>query len=127
MTCLLYCLATSIIYVQMQCIMYEIALIVVISKQVTILQLLLICCPPHRPSTLLLVQGTTGGMNLLAVAQTMGCVDCGIMRIQGNGYKPVLVYQLDLIKRSLLIGKFKNKTLRLDQDNSYSSILIYIV
>ena len=45
-------------------------------QQVDIPRLLMMRCPPYCPEALLLVQGTGGGK--LAVAQTDGCVDCGV-------------------------------------------------
>ena len=39
-------------------------------------RLLMMRCSPHRPEALLLVQGTGGGES--AVAQTVGCVECGV-------------------------------------------------
>lgn len=77
-------------------------------------RLLLMRCAPHTPQALLLVQGTGGGKS--AVAQTVGCVDCGVTvvivetlafaanqrskLIIANGiYGPILAYQLDSIKQ----------------------------
>ena len=42
----------------------------------TIPRLLMMRCSPHRLEALLLVQGTGGGES--AVAQTVGCVECGV-------------------------------------------------
>ena len=89
--------------------------------------------PPHRPEALLLVQGTGGGKS--AVAQTVGCVDCGVVIIieetlaltadqkskvgqASNTYGPVLAYQLDSIKRTNLIDKLKSKLSSMTKDTN---------
>ena len=83
-------------------------------------RLLMMRCAPHNPQALLLVQGTGGGKS--AVAQTVGCVDCGMTLVivetlalaadqrskvtSANGiYGPILAYQLDSIKKKELIDK----------------------
>ena len=75
-------------------------------------KLLMMRCSPHRPEALLLVQGTEGGKS--AVAQKVGCVECGVTVIieatlvlaanqrsklvkDRNTYGSVLAYQLDSI------------------------------
>ena len=85
-------------------------------------RLLMMRCAHHNPQALLLVQGTGGGKS--AVAQTVGCVDCGVTLIivetlalaadqrskvtSANGiYEPILAYQLDLIKKKELVEKLK--------------------
>ena len=42
-------------------------------------RLLMMRCAPYTPQALLLIQGTGGGKS--AVAQTVGCVDCGVTLI----------------------------------------------
>ena len=93
-------------------------------QQVAIPRLLTMRHPPNRPQALLLVQRTGGGES--AVAQTVGCVDCGVVLIveetlalaadqkskvgqARNAYGPVLAHQLDSVKRPNLIEKLKNK------------------
>ena len=78
--------------------------------------------PPYRPQALLLIQGTGGGKS--AVAQTVGCVNCGVTVVieptialsadqrskvarDRNTYGPVLAYQLDSVKNPLLVDKLK--------------------
>ena len=73
-------------------------------------------CPPQRPEAMLLVQDTDSGKS--TVAQTVGCVECGVTLIieptlaiatdqwlklaqARNTYRPVLAYQLDSIKKSI--------------------------
>ena len=85
-------------------------------------RLLMMRCVPYNPQALLLVQGTGGGKS--AVAQTVGCVDCGVTVIivetlalaadqrskmsSANGiYGPILAYQLDSIKKKELVEKLK--------------------
>ena len=85
-------------------------------------RLLMMNCPPYRPQALLLVQGTGGGKS--AVAQTVGCVNCGVTVVieptialsadqrskvarDRNTYGPVLAYQLDSVKNPLLVDKLK--------------------
>ena len=87
-------------------------------------RLLMMRCLPHRPEALLLVQGTGGGKS--AVAQMVGCVECGATMIieatlglaadhrskvkrAWNVYGPILSYQLDLIKKPHLIKKLQDK------------------
>ena len=101
--------------------------------------LLMMRCLPHRPEALLLVQGTGGGKS--AVAQTVGCVDCGVtviieatlalaadqrskVKSAQNTYGPVLAYQLDSIKKPHLITKLQNKLNSLGR-NSNITIFIY--
>ena len=93
-------------------------------QQVAIPRLLMMRCPPYRPEALLLVQGTGGGKS--AVAQTAGCVDCGVTIIieetlalaadqkskvgrARNSYGPVLAYQLDSVKKPHLVQKLNSK------------------
>ena len=93
-------------------------------QQVAIPRLLMMRCPPHRPEALLLVQGTRCGKS--AVAQNVGCVDCGVTIIiketlafaadqkskvgrARNRYGPVLAYQLDSVKKQHLVEKLKSK------------------
>lgn len=45
-------------------------------QQIAIPWLLMMKCPPNCPQAMVLVQGTGGGK--LAIAQTVGCVDCGV-------------------------------------------------
>ena len=85
-------------------------------------RLLMMKCPPYRPQALLMVQGTGGGKS--AVAQTVGCVNCGVTVVieptlalsadqrskvtrARNTYGPVLAYQLDSVKNPLLVTKLK--------------------
>jgi len=89
-------------------------------QQEAIPRLLMMRCAPNVPQALLLVQGTGGGKSV--VAQTVGVVDCGVMlgikellaaatdrksKVQtaSNAHGPVLAYQLDLLKKSLVISK----------------------
>ena len=75
-------------------------------------------CVPNTPQALLLVQGTGAGK--LAVAQTVGIVDCGVIlvieetlalavdqqskvKLASNANGPVLAYQLDSIKDANLV------------------------
>ena len=104
----------------------------------TIPILLMIRSPPHRPETLLLVQGTGGGKS--AVAQTAGYVECGVTLITEatlalaadqqskvaqarNTYEPVLAYHLDSIKNPHLITKLQNKLSAL---GAHSNITLFI-
>ena len=90
-------------------------------------------CAPYNSQLLLLVQGTSGGK--LAIAQTVGCVDCGVtlniiktlalaadqrFKVTSvNGiYGPVLAYQLDLIKKKDLVEKLKKKILSVEKDDN---------
>ena len=87
-------------------------------------RLLMMRCAPYTPQALLLIQDAGGGKS--AVAQIVGCVDCGVTLIivetlaladdqqskimSANGlYGPVLAYQLDSIKRKDLVTKLKSK------------------
>ena len=89
-------------------------------QPVDIPQLLMMGCTFNRPQALLLVEGTGGWKS--SVAQTDGCVGCGVVLIieetlalavdqkskvgqPRNNYKPVLASQLDSIKRLNLIEK----------------------
>ena len=102
-------------------------------------RLLMMNCPPYRPQALLLVQGTGGGKS--AVAQTVGCVNCGVTVVieptlalsadqrskvarARNINGPVLAYQLDSVKKPLLVEKLKKKLNGLDS-NSNVTIFIY--
>ena len=87
-------------------------------------RLLMMRCNPYQPEAMLLVQGTGGGKS--AVAQTVGCVDCGVTILieetlalaadqrskvgkARNIYGPVLAYQLDSVKKPHLQHILKNK------------------
>ena len=80
-------------------------------------RLLMIRCASYNPQVLLLVKGTGGGKS--SVAQTAGCVICGVTLsivetlalaadqrskvTSANGlYGPILAYQLDSIKKKEL-------------------------
>ena len=101
-------------------------------------RLLMMRCPPHRPEAMLLVQGTGGGKS--AVAQTVGCVECGVTLIieatlalaadqrskvtqARNTFGPVLAYQLDSIKKPHLITKLQNK---LSSLGPHSNVTLFI-
>ena len=94
--------------------------------------------PPHCPEAILLVQGTGGGKS--AVAQTVGCVKCGVTLIieatlalvadqrskvaqARNTFGPVLAYQLDSIKKPHLITKLLNK---LSSLGPHSNVTLFI-
>ena len=102
-------------------------------------RLLLMRCAPNTPHALLLVQGTGGGKS--AVAQTVGCVDCGVTLVivetlalaadqrskvvSANGiYGPILAYQLDSIKQKHLVDRLKNKLLALKKADN-TTIFLY--
>ena len=102
-------------------------------------RLLLMRCAPNTPHALLLVQGTGGGKS--AVAQTVGCVDCGVTLVivetlalaadqrskvvSANGiYGPILAYQLDSIKQKHLVDRLKNKLLGLNKADN-TTIFLY--
>lgn len=102
-------------------------------------RLLMMRCNPYQLEAMLLVQGTGGGKS--AVAQTVGCVDCGVTIIieetlalaadqrskvgkARNTYGPVLTYQLDSIKKPHLQQILKNKLNSL-QSNSNITIFLY--
>ena len=102
-------------------------------------RLLMMRCVPHNPQALLLVQGTGGGKS--AVAQTVGCVDCGVTLIivetlalaadqrskvtSANGiYGTILVYQLDSMKKKELIEKLEKKLLSIKKDDN-TTIFLY--
>ena len=102
-------------------------------------RLLMMRCAPYNPQALLLVQGTGGGKS--AVAQTVGCVDCGVTLIivetlalaadqrskvtSANGlYGPILAYQLDSIKKKDLVEKLKKKLLSLKKEDN-TTVFLY--
>lgn len=102
-------------------------------------RLLMMRCVPYNPQALLLVQGTGGGKS--AVAQTVGCVDCGVTVIivetlalaadqrskmsSANGiYGPILAYQLDSIKKKELVEKLKKKLLSMKK-NDTTTVFLY--
>ena len=102
-------------------------------------RLLMMNCPPYRPQALLLVQGTGGGKS--AVVQTVGCVNCGVTVVieptlalsadqrskisrARNTYGPVLAYQLDSVKKPLLVAKLQKKLNELDSESNVT-IFIY--
>ena len=102
-------------------------------------RLLLMRCAPHTPQALLLVQGTGGGKS--AVAQTVGCVDCGVTLVivetlalaadqkskikSANGiYGPILAYQLDYMKEKHLADSLKNKLLGLTKEGN-TTVFLY--
>ena len=93
-------------------------------QQIAIPRLLMMRCPPNRPQAMVLVQGTGGGKS--AVAQTVGCVDCGVTLVieetlalaadqkskvgrARNLHGPVLAYQLDSVKKRHLVQKLQDK------------------
>ena len=83
-------------------------------------RLLMMRCAPYTPQALIIIKCTGGSKSV--VAQTIGCVDYGVTLIivetlalaadqlskilSANGlYGPLLVYQLDSIKRKDLVTK----------------------
>ena len=91
-------------------------------------------CAPYNSQLLLLVQGTSGGK--LAIAQTVGCVDCGVTLITIETlvlaadqrskviYGPILAYQLDSIKKKDLVEKLKKKLLPIKKDDN-TTVFLY--
>ena len=96
-------------------------------------------CDPHTPQALLLVQGTGDGKS--AVAQTLGCIDCGVTLVivetlalaahqrskvmSANGiYGPILPYQLDSVKQKHSVDRLNNKLLGLKKADN-TSIFLY--
>lgn len=102
-------------------------------------QLLMTHCLPNFPQEFLLVQGA--GADESTAAQTVGIVDCSTtlaieetlalaadqqdkVRSASNLYKPVLVYQLDVIEAQYIIKKVEEKLSSMNKGTN-APIFIY--